>query len=285
MSIDPKQVMQLRAATGLPMMKCKKALVAEDGDFEKAIERLRKEGLKAADTKADRPTGEGIVRARISDDGKHGTMVTVLCESEPVRNTPIFSEFVDRLLAHIDEKAPASIDDLLAQPWIDDADQTVDEIRRGLIAKLGENITVHKLARVQVDSGLIGTYVHFNEKAGALSAIQASKVGDELVERAKELSMHIVSEKPLAMLRDEIPADIAQKELEIYRENVMADPKNSKKPKEVIEKIIDGKLKAFYRERVLLEQPWFKDQALTVGDVLKKDGADLLRFELQQVGL
>ena len=165
MDISPKQVMDLRAATGLPMMKCKQALVSEEGDFEKAMERLRKEGLKAADKKADRATGEGLVRLTLEEDGSAAALVAVVCETEPVRNTPMFQEFVDRLLVHVERYAPDDADAVLAQPWIDDPASTVDEVRRGLVARLGENIQIQRVLRTGPrGTGVVGGYVHFNGK-------------------------------------------------------------------------------------------------------------------------
>jgi elongation factor Ts len=286
MTISAKQVMDLRAATGMPMMQCKKALEAENGDFEKAWERLRKEGLKMAEKRAARATGEGLVKAHVTEDGRRGTMVAVACETEPVAKTPMFSIFVDRLLKLVDEQSPESVEALLAMPWIDGPEQTVEDELRGLIAKIGENMKVQSFARFEVNgSGRVGAYVHLDHKQGALVSLEAEDAGADTADLAKELCMHIVFAKPTALSRDDIPATVREKEKEIYRAQVEEDPKMAKKPPQVIEKIIEGKLTAFYRDSVLNEQAWFKGEVdKTVGEVLSSQHAAVRGFRRFQVG-
>ena len=285
MTISAKQVMDLRAATGMPMMKCKKALEAEGGDFEKAIDRLRKEGLKSAEKRAARATGEGLVRVHVSDDHKRATMIAVACETEPVARTDDFQTFVTRLMDHVQANPAGDADALLAQAWIDDPTQTVDEVLRGLIAKIGENMRVQAVEHVAVEGhGLVGAYVHFNEKIGAMVAIESAKENDKLAEIAKDLCMHIVFQKPAALVRSEIPQADADRELEIYRAQMREDPKMAKKPADVIDKIVEGKLGAYYKERVLTEQAWIRDDKLSVEQVLQQHGARVTAFTLLQVG-
>jgi elongation factor Ts len=277
--------MDLRNATGLPMMKCKQALEAEGGDFEKAMDRLRKEGLKTADSKAGRATGEGVVRARIAKDGLSGAIVTVLCETEPVSKTPMFGEFVDRLLDQIEKTDPKDAAALLAQPWSQDRAQTVEQALKTLIAKIGENMKVDRVARFRVEGpGVVGAYVHHNGKVGALAAVGAAKPGADLVEITKELCMHIAYAKPIAGTREEIPADAVERERAIYRDQLAQDPKMKGKPAQVLEKIAEGKLDSFYKERVLPDQPWYKDATKSVTQVLQAAGGTLQRWMLTVVG-
>lgn len=287
MSIPAKQVMDLRAATGMPMMKCKKALEAEDGDFEKAVDRLRKEGLKAAEIRADRVTGEGLVCAHLSEDRRRGTMVAVACETDPVARTPMFVEFVDRLVEHVDEKAPADTAVLLAQAWIDDPEQTVDVRLRGLIGKIRENMRIQEFARLDLEGrGLVGAYVHYTNKDGALVALSSENEDADLEDLAKRLCMHIVFSKPTVLSRDEIPEDVRARETEIARAQVEQDPKMAKKPPEVLERIVEGKLGAFYKQAVLPEQDWVVDPGskCTVADILRQHGATIQAFCRLQVG-
>jgi len=286
MSISAKQVMDLRAATGMPMMKCKQALEAEGGDYEKAVERLRKEGLKAADKRAGRATGDGLVRARISPARDAGVLVAVGCETEPVSRTPLFTEFVDRLVDHVEAKRPRGVDDLLRQPWIDDGTQTVEEVRRGLIARIGENIQVLSADLLQLTCpGLVGAYVHFDHKQGAIVALGAKTVTPGLADLAKEVCMHVVFKRPQALTREEIPASVAAKEAEIARAQVTQDPKMAKKPPQVVEKIVQGKLAAFYQDAVLVEQAWFKPEVeASVAHVLAPQGATVTAFRHASVG-
>jgi elongation factor Ts len=287
--ISPKKVMDLRAATGLPMMKCKEALIAEKGDFEKAMERLRKEGLKTADAKAGRATGQGVVRTKISSDGKSGAMVCVLCETEPVAKTKLFNDYVDGLLSHVEAKRPDSVLALTSQVWAGDAGsstpRTADEVRRGLVAKIGENVVVSGVWRFDVKGpGLIGSYVHHDGLKGSMVAVGAERVTPELQETARQLAMHAVFARPVALERGDVPRDLVSKEREILREQTAQDPKMKGKPPQVIEKIVEGKVDAFYKERVLAEQPWFKDPSKNVTQMLQPFGAKVQAYAVAVVG-
>lgn len=287
MTISAKQVMDLRAATGMPMMKCKRALEAEDGDYEKAVERLRKEGMKAADKRADKATAMGLVRVRITDEGRRGTAVAVACETEPVANMPMFVEFVDHLVEHAVANKPDSVDALMSQPWILDDSQTVEDVRKDLITKINENIQVRGLADVNVDGhGLVGSYLHHNNRAAALVALGAAQDDGELSELAKSLCMHIVFAKPTALTRGDVPEAVQAKEKEIALAQVQQDPKMSGKPPQVLEKIVEGKMGAFFKDNVLLEQDWSIDASkkASVGDVLKEHGATVQSFRRFQIG-
>ena len=286
MTISAKQVMDLRAATGMPMMKCKKALEAEDGDYEKAVERLRKEGLKAADVRADRATAQGIVRARLNEPGDQGLLLAVACETEPVSKTSIFVDFVDQLVEHVLAKDPKSVDELLQQPWILDGDTTVSDVLKGLIARIGENMQVHALDRIALDGpGVIGSYVHFDNRQGAMVALSAESVTDELKELARKTCMHVVFAKPTALVRADIPAEVADKERTFLRTQTEEDPKMANKPPQVIDKIIDGKLSAFFKQSVLEEQPWSGPESdESVAQVVAGQGAKLQSFCHAQLG-
>ncbi len=285
--ISPKKVMDLRAATGLPMMKCKEALVAEKGDFEKAFDRLRKEGLKTADAKAGRATGQGVVRSRIAPDAKSGVMVCVLCETEPVAKTKLFNDYVDGLLAHVEAKHPESVMALSSQPWAGDTGTTrmADEVRRSLVAQIGENIVVSGVWRFAVKGpGVVSTYVHHDGLKGGLVAIGADPVTPDLQETARQLAMHLVFARPVALARGDVPRDLVEKERTIVREQTAQDPKMKGKPPQVVEKIVEGKVDAFYKERVLAEQPWFKDPSKTVTQMLQPFGGKVQAYAVAVVG-
>ena len=279
MDISAKQVMELRQATGMPMMKCKKALAEAEGDFERAVEILRKEGLKTADKKAGRKTSEGLIAVRLADDGHTGTMVQVLCESEPVKNTPMFVEFVDQLVEHADQNRPTDVEALMAQPWAHEGAETVEEALRNLIAQIGENMQVGGVAHFTTEpDGRVGSYIHLDKKQGSLVAIQG---GGDLGTTAKELCQHIVFAKPKVLNRDSIPADEVEKELAFLREQVAEDPKMKGKPEQAIEGIVKGRLnKNFFAERVLLEQPWYRENAKTVSAILEERGVEVRDFAL-----
>jgi elongation factor Ts len=259
--------------------------VAEGGDFEKAMDRLRKEGLKAADSKVGRATGQGLVRSKIAADGTSGGMVVVLCETEPVAKTKVFVDFVDGLMAHVAAKHPRSVKDLADQPWQGDPGRTVDEVRRGLVAQIGENIVLSGVWWFEAKGpGLVASYVHHDSLKGGLVALGAAKVTPELQETAKQLAMHLVFARPIALTRSEVPSDLVEKERVILREQTAQDPKMKGKPAPVIEKVVEGKVDAFFKERVLGEQPWFKDATKNVTQMIQPFGATLQGYAVAVVG-
>ncbi len=284
MTISAKQVMQLRGATGAPMMACKKALTETDGDFEMAQDQLRKEMGKAAEKKAGRATGEGLVQVRLSDDHKTGMMLIVLCETEPVVKTPMFRDFVKKVADKAHEAGAGDEDAVLALGWDDGQSATVGEALKALIGLIGENMKLGKVARFSVSGdGRVGAYVHHNEKEGALVALSGSGDFDEA---AKELGMHIVFAKPIAMKREDIPASEVERELAFLKEQLAEDPKMANKPEQALKGILDGRLnKNFYGQKVLTEQGWFRDG----GDTLVKKhleawGATIDDYALFHIG-
>jgi elongation factor Ts len=278
MDISAKQVMQLRQATGLGMMDCKKALIEVEGDFEKAQEVLRKKLGKKAESKVGREAKEGRSEVRLDDDGKAGTLLIVTCESEPVKGTDMFKSFVTRVADLAQTSGVKTIDELLATAWEGDEGDTVEEARKIVSGTLGENMQV-KLARLAVDGdGTIGTYIHHDGKIAAMVALAGE--GD-LSGAAKDLCMHITFARPTTKSRDDISKEEIEKELVFLREQVSEDPKMQGKPEAAVEGIVQGRLaKNFFGERVLLEQPWFRDAKSTVTKELEAAGAELIDFAL-----
>ena len=280
MEISAKDVMALRKASGMGMMECKKALEEAGGDFEKAFEILRKRGLKAAEKKADRATAEGLVGHAMSADGHTGTMLLVLCETEPVKNTAMFQDFVATATQLAADKAPADLDALLALPWPGDDGDTVDAALKSLIGKIGENMRVSGYKRLAVTDGVVGVYVHHDKKTGAIVALEG-KSSDELADFAKQLCMHIVFSKPTAADRSEIDPAEVERELAFLREQAADDESLKGKPEKAVEGIIQGRLsKNFFGSRVLTEQPWFSDNSKRVADHLKAHGVKVTGFAL-----
>jgi elongation factor Ts len=280
-----KQVMDLRAATGLPMMKCKEALRAAGGDFEKAIEILRKEGLKTAAAKGDRAMPEGIVKAKTKPQGAKVTMVFVRCETEPVRNTPDFRGFVDRVLEVADATNPKDVPALLAAKWTGKEGTTVQEAQAFLVAKIGENIQVGGVAAWTAAAGeYVGHYVHHDERKGSVLRLGATAVTPVFEALVREACQHVVFSRPVAMSRTEIPEATVEKEREIFRGQVAQDPKMAGKPPQVVENVVKGRLEAFYKDKVLPDQGWYKDDKQSVATVLKAQGATVKGYALFIVG-
>jgi elongation factor Ts len=298
--ISANLVMQLRAASGLPMMKCKEALEATGGDFDKAVEWLRKKGLEMAAKKADRAMKEGRISIKTGADAKTAAMVEVDCETEPVKQSPDFQGLSESLatllLKDAGSRGPGkpiemSSADILAKPH-GKPGETVDTTLKTLIARIGENMAVRRGAALAT-TGRVATYLHFDAKTGVLVEIlgEAKALSSSACEKfVSDLRLHMAANKPVALVKEDVPKDVVEKELEIYREQAKQDPKMASKPPTVVEKIVLGRLDKFFAERCLLSQPWVHDDKQTVTQVLeaasKAAGGPLSigRFALFQVG-
>ena len=294
--VSAKLVMQLRAATGLPMMKCKEALEACGGDFEKAVDWLRKKGLETAAKKADRVMKEGRVALKVSPDGTTAAMVQGDCETEPVAGSPDFRHLVDSVLMDVYERAKGRhgeipVAEVLAWPH-GGKGETVETTLKALIAKITENMAISRAAAFS-GAQRIGSYLHFNAKVGVLMEIAgdaAAVKSDAATAFLDGLGKHIAFAKPASVSREDVPKDLVDKEMEIYREQAKQDPKLANKPAPVVEKILLGKLDKFVAEKCLLEQPWVIDDKQTVKSALdaaaKAAGGKLsvVRFAFFKVG-
>jgi elongation factor Ts len=293
--VSAKLVMQLRASTGLPMMKCKEALEATGGDLEKAVDHLRKQGLETAAKKADRTMKEGRVAIKTTPDGRSAAMVLVGCETEPVSQTPdmlgLVDDLADAALSSGVDSADVPLDSLLSLP-LQSRGETADLVIKHLVARIGENIALRRAARFHTRDGRLTTYVHFNSKLGVLVELggPAEALGSAGIDAfATDLRLHIASNKPIALSKDEVPKALVEKELEIYRDQAKQDPKTAGKPPQVVEKIVAGRLERFFGERCLLAQPWVKDDKQSVAQALeaaspKGAAVSIRRFALFQVG-
>jgi elongation factor Ts len=261
--ITPGMVRDLRERTGAGMMDCKKALEATRGDFEGAIDHLRKQGLKSADKKAGRTTGEGRVTSTIGPSGRVGAMAAVACETDFVTKTADFQAFLDDLCQHVAENAPASLDDLARQRW-KGTDQTVEDAAKSLVGKVGENCRIVGARRLENPQGFVETYIHHNHKVGVLVSVTTSADREKAREPLRDLCMHIAFSRPDGLSRAEIPAETVEREKAIYMEEVKG------KPPEMAEKIVAGKLEKFFAGRILPEQPWIRDDKVTVQKALER---------------
>jgi elongation factor Ts len=292
--VSAKVVMQLRASTGLPMMKCKEALEACGGDFEKAVDWLRKKGLETAAKKADRVMKEGRVALRVAPDGSHGVMVEVGCETEPVAVGPDFKALVEGVLEvawrHAGRDGAVAAEAALA--WKMPSGETVDATVKHLVAKIGENMALRRVAGLG-GGGRVAAYLHFNHRVGVLTEVAGpapALAHPDAAAFLSDLGKHIAFAKPAAVSRADVAKELVDKELEIYREQAKQDPKLASKPPQVVEKILLGKLDKFFADRCLLEQPWVMDDKQSVKAVLeevsrKAGGAlSVRRFALFQVG-
>ncbi len=261
MTITAKMVRELRERTSAGMMDCKKALGATDGDFESAVDHLRKTGLKSAEKKAGRSTGEGRVFAVVSDTGHLGSVVSVACETDFVARTPDFEGFLTDLCAHVASENPADASVALGQSW-QGGDETVEDAVKRTISKLGENIQVSEVCRMENAGGLIATYVHHNQKVGVMVSVTTDVERANAEGALRTLCMHIAATRPAVLDRADMDAATVEREKDIYRAEIEG------KPAEIQERILEGKMSRFYGESVLREQAWVMDDSKTVQQAL-----------------
>ncbi len=274
MAVTAEAVKQLRERTGAGMMECKKALTETNGDLDAAAELMRKAGLAKADKKAARVAAEGVIVIERSADAKRAAIVEVNCETDFVARENDFRAFATNVAKAALAGRPASLEALLTAK----ADgSTLDEVRRALIAKIGENISVRRFDVVE-SPVVVGTYLH-GSRIGALVALGK---GDETV--AKDIAMHVAAINPPHVSSADIPADVVAKEKEIHTETTKADPKLAGKPEAIIAKAVEGKIRKWMSEITLLGQPFVKDDKQSVEQYLKQAGGEVTSFVRYEVG-
>jgi elongation factor Ts len=272
MSITADTVKQLRERTGAGMMECKKALVETGGDLDAAAELMRKQGLAKADKKATRIAAEGVIAVERSADGLAAAMVEVNCETDFVAREQDFRAFAKAVAARTVADRPQTLEALL-QAKLDDGGETIEERRRSLVAKIGENIGVRRFAVLATPQHL-GAYTH-GTRIGALVAL---KGGD--AQLAHDLAMHVAASNPRYLSQQAVPAEMVAKEREILTEQAQGEGK----PPEIVAKMVEGRLRKSLGEITLLGQPFVKDPDTTVEKLLKGAGAQVVAFERFEVG-
>ena len=276
MAVTAEAVKALRERTGAGMMECKKALVEANGDLDAAAENMRKTGLAKADKKASRVAAEGVVVIEKSADGKTGVLVEVNSETDFVARGDDFRGFAGEV-ARVALAAGASNVDAVNGLKLAGG-ETVDEKRRALIAKIGENLTVRRVTLVKAPT-IVGSYVHTDNKKAALVALEG---GD--AELARDVAMQVVASSPRYLSPADAPAELVAKEREIATEFVKNDAGNAKKPDEIKAKIVDGRVRKAIDEFALTQQVFVKDGDLTIDKLLKNNKASVKAFERFEVG-
>lgn len=269
MSISAKEVKKLRDITGVGMMDCKKALVETDGDVDQAIDLLRKTGQKIAAKRADREANEGLIVTSSTEDGKTAVLVEVNCETDFVARNDEFQTFAKGLADKILEDRPADRDAFLTTAY--NSAGTVKDALVQLTGKIGEKIEVRKLVTLSSEEGSVVSYIHPGSRLGVL--VDINGVGD-LLATGRDVAMQVAALNPVATRRDDVPGDVKEKEMEIAREAAVMDGK----PERIIEKIAAGKLERYYKDHVLLEQPFVKDSSQTVTQMLEGASAEVSSF-------
>jgi len=268
-------VKTLRAETGAGMMDCKKALTEADGDIEKAVDILRTKGLADLAKKAGRATFEGIIGSYVADDGRSGVLVEVNCETDFVALNDDFKTFVASIAKHIAASAPEDVPALMAQPFVERPELTVEKYLGEYVAKLGENMVISRFTRYEVsDNGVIGAYVHGVGNIGVLVQLatdSAASQAPELATLLKDLAMQVAASAPIAVSEEQVSAEVIEHEKSIY----MAQAAETGKPEQIQLKIAEGRLQKFFKEVCLLEQLFVKDPDITVGKLVTSVGREL----------
>ncbi|MEC9223139.1 MAG: translation elongation factor Ts [Pseudomonadota bacterium] len=269
-NITASMVKELRERTGLGMMDCKKALVAAEGNIEKAIEDLRKNSALKAEKKSSRIAAEGIVLTKIAEDGNYGVVIEVNSETDFAARDENFLGFAQDALELAFCNSDADVGSLLAKG--------LEAERQALVQKIGENINLRRVDRLKfenADEGIVESYVHSNNKIAVLLTLRG---GDEAI--ARDIAMHVAAINPMVIRAEDVPEDVLTRESEIYS----AQARESGKPEEIVEKMIGGRLRKFITEVTLLEQPFVKDPDAKIGDLLREAGADIVNFVRYEVG-
>lgn len=270
MSITATQVKELRERTGAGMMECKKALVETGGDMEAAVDAMRKSGLAKADKRAGRVAAEGAIVVRQSADNQFAAILEINCETDFVSGGDDFRGFVDAVADAVLVGKPDSMDALMA---LSAGNQSVEEARRGLVARIGENVQLRRFELIE-SAGVLASYLH-----GIRIGVVVSAEGGD-IDLARDIAMHVAALSPQCVSEADVPAKTLAREREI----LAAQARTEGKPEEIVEKMVAGRMRKFLAEITLTGQPFVKDPDLTVGKLLKQNNATVARFVRFEVG-
>jgi elongation factor Ts len=274
MSISAADVKKLRDMTGAGMMDCKKALAEADGDFDQAVEYLRKKGQKVSEKRADREANQGLILSRISDDKKKATLIEINCETDFVARNEEFQDDAEAFLNAAFENDIDNTEDLLK---LEIDGLTVEKHLEEMVGKIGEKIEINNVVRMTSEGTLI-SYIHPGNQLGVLAEFDGDLTDEEI---GKDVAMQVAAMKPLSVTRDGVDSTLVEKELEIAKDQLL----NEGKPEHIAEQAAKGKLRRFYEERVLLEQKFVKDNSVSVKEYLEKNDAPLVKaFSRLQLG-
>ena len=260
MTITASQVNELRKKTGAGMMDCKRALTEADGDMEKAIEILRKKGASVAAKRAEKSASEGMVLTKVSDDKKSATIVEVNCETDFVAKGNDFVSFANSVLENIHTNKPENLESLLK-------DEQIKNSLTDLMGKVGEKIEISRFINENDDSAMFVDYVHMGSKLAVIVKFgNVTNSTDELSNLGRNIAMQIAAMKPICVRREEVPKEVIDKEIEIYKELARKEGK----PEHILDKISQGKLNKYFQENCLIEQTYIKDNTKNVDTLIKE---------------
>jgi len=269
--ITAQMVKELRERTGAGMMDCKKALSEANGDSEKAIEILREKGLAAAAKKSGRIAAEGLVKTCVTEDGKTASIVEVNCETDFVAVNEDFVAFADNVAKQAAITNANTIEELVEEKYIADESKTIQETVTGLIAKIGENMTVRRFVKLTVTNGAIESYIHGGGRIGVLVKLECEKDSEVLKAVAKDIAMQVAATNPLFLDRTQVNNETLDKEKEIYRVQAL----NEGKPEKIVDKMVMGRVQKYYKENCLVEQVWVRNSDLTIEKYLQEKSKEV----------
>ena len=275
MAITAQEVNKLRQMTGAGMMDCKKALTEAEGDFEKAVDILRKKGQKVSASRADRETKEGVVVTKVSDDGTTGILLSLTCETDFVAKNAEFVSFANAILDLAVEKNAGSREEILALPF---DSITVGEKITEMTGKIGEKIEISHFEIIKGEA--VTPYIHSNGKLGVLVALTNTN-GAEVEEAGKDVAMQIAAMNPVAVDKDGVDSSTIEREIEVGKDQARQEGK----PEEMLEKIAMGKLQKFYKENTLLSQSFVKDNSKTIAQYLDSVSKGLTVKEFKRISI
>ena len=275
--ISAADVKKLRDRTNMPMMECKSALTEADGDMEKAVELIRKRHKNVAGGKAEREAAEGRIGVYVAPDQKVGALLELRCESAPSAKNEMFVQLANDLAKQVALKGATTPEELLAQPFVDEPAKTVTDRIHEVIGVIRENM---KPARFKKLTGPVGSYVHHDGSVGVLVQVKGATADPQLL---RDVAMHITAQPRLRPPRGRSSGRHRQGNRDCPHQ-IEGDSKNAGKKPEILQKIAEGKLKTWYAENVLLEQPFVKEESKTVGELLKSAGLKLVQFVRFKVG-
>jgi elongation factor Ts len=276
MAITAADVNKLRQMTGAGMMDCKRALTEAEGDFEAAVDVLRKQGQKVAAKRADNATSEGAVLIHVSADGTNGKLIALACETEPVSKVESFQNMTMNIMSQAVASHAANKEALLATPQADG--QTLEAHITELIGKIGEKLEVTAYENISAEQ--VVSYIHSNKKLGVLVAFN-NVGGADISEVGKDIAMQIAAMKPIALDKGDVDASTVEREIEVGKELA----RNEGKPEAMLDKIAMGRLQKFYKESTLLNQEFIKDGSLTIAQLLEKTQKGLTVSAFKRVAI
>ena len=276
MAITAQEVNKLRQMTGAGMMDCKKALTEAGGDFEKAVDILRKKGQKVSASRADRETKEGVVVTRVNEDNTEGVILSLTCETDFVAMNEEFVTFANDILNLAAKHNVETIEEIQGLSY-DESINVGDKIVE-MTGKIGEKIEIGQFSKLKGET--VVSYIHSNGKLGVLATLQ-NGTGTEVVEAGKDLAMQVAAMNPVAVDKDGVDAAVVQREIEVGKEQARAEGK----PEAMLEKIAQGKLNRFYKDNTLLSQVFVKDTSKTVAQYLDSVAKGLTVVDFKRVAI